>query len=255
MKINNISFSYRNSPHEVIQDLSYQFQDNSVTSIVGPNGSGKTTLLRILAREITPTNGTISIDKHLITDFSAKEYAQKIAIVHQHNPLYENISVIDLVRFGQTPYRSILDSATDDTILPILEYLELVPLKNRSLLSLSGGQQQRVWLAMALAQRPTYLLLDEPTTYLDLHFQASLMELINQLKVDFNITVIMILHDLNQALHYSQQTIIMNEGKIVASGAPNVVLNAETLQRVFQIDAQVIDTIHGKYILQIPERK
>ncbi|WP_044010874.1 ABC transporter ATP-binding protein, partial [Paucilactobacillus wasatchensis] len=156
MKINNISFSYRNSPHEVIQDLSYQFQDNSVTSIVGPNGSGKTTLLRILAREITPTNGTISIDKHLITDFSAKEYAQKIAIVHQHNPLYENISVIDLVRFGQTPYRSILDSVTDDTILPILEYLELVPLKNRSLLSLSGGQQQRVWLAMALAQRPTY---------------------------------------------------------------------------------------------------
>lgn len=252
MKINDISFSYPTTQQKIIDQLSYEIKPNSITSIVGPNGSGKTTLLRILARELIPSKGTITLSNQSIGSYSAKEYAQKVAIVHQHNPLYEDLSVIDLVRFGQTPYGSILNSADDEIILPILEYFELIPLQNRSMLSLSGGQQQRVWLAMALAQQPEYLLLDEPTTYLDLHFQDSLMKLIKQLNSDFKISIVMILHDLNQALHFSQQTVVMNHGKIINYGNPDNVLTAETLQAVFQINADVIDTNHGKFILQIP---
>lgn len=252
MEINDISFSYPANQQAIIDHLSYSIQPNAITSIAGPNGSGKTTLLRILARELVPSHGEVTLLNQSISSYAAKEYAQKVAIVHQHNPLYEDISVIDLVRFGQTPYGSILDGADDKTILPILEYLELVPLKKRSMMSLSGGQQQRVWLAMALAQQPQYLLLDEPTTYLDLHFQASLMKLINQLNSDFKISIVMILHDLNQALHFSQQTVIMNHGKIVANGTPSEVLTAAVLQTVFQISADVIDTDHGKFILQLP---
>ncbi|BAP86257.1 iron ABC transporter ATP-binding protein [Paucilactobacillus hokkaidonensis JCM 18461] len=252
MKINAVCFSYPHSKHNIIDHLSYHIKPNIVTAIVGPNGSGKTTLLRMLARELIPTSGNIQLNQREISNFSNKEYAQKVAIVHQHNPIYEDISVIDLVRFGRTPYGSALNTATDDSILPILEYLELVPLKQRSMLSLSGGQQQRVWLAMALAQQPEYLLLDEPTTYLDLHFQASLMKLIARLNTDFNITVIMIVHDLNQALHYSQRTVVINHGKIIASGDPTRVLTQETLQNVFQIDADVVRTERGEFILQMP---
>ncbi|WP_137596977.1 ABC transporter ATP-binding protein [Paucilactobacillus kaifaensis] len=252
MKINDISFSYQANHQNIIDHLSYEIKPNSITAFVGPNGSGKTTLLRILARELVPSNGNVILSNQSIDSYSAKEYAQKVAIVHQHNPLYEDISVIDLVRFGQTPYGSIFNSADDKTILPILEYFELASLQNRSMLSLSGGQQQRVWLAMALAQQPEYLLLDEPTTYLDLHFQDSLMKLIKQLNSDFKISIVMILHDLNQALHFSQQAVIMNHGKIVDSGDPAVVLTAETLKHVFQINADVIDIDHGKFILQLP---
>jgi iron complex transport system ATP-binding protein len=253
MQVKQLTYIYPNQNRGVKQ-LNFTITPGTMTAVIGPNGSGKSTLFKLLARELTPTSGTIELDQQTITDFSAKAYARKVAVVHQRNLLYDDISVLDLVRFGQLPYHSLLAEPDDVAIKPILDYLELTPLQQQSMAELSGGQQQRVWLALALAQQPEYLLLDEPTTYLDLHFQASFMELLAKLNREMHLTIVMILHDLNQARHFSQQVLMLADGAIVAAGTPQAVITPARLREVFQINTELITTTQGEFIVQLPNK-
>lgn len=253
MQVKQLTYAYPNQNRGVTQ-LTFAINPGTMTAIIGPNGSGKSTLFKLLARELQPDSGTIELEQQPITHFSAKEYARKVAVVHQHNQLYDDISVLDLVRFGQLPYHSLLAEPDDAQIKPILDYLELTALQQQSMNQLSGGQQQRVWLAMALAQQPEYLLLDEPTTYLDLHFQASFMELLAKLNRELHLTIVMILHDLNQARHFSQQVLMLADGAIVAAGTPQAVITPARLREVFQINTELITTTQGEFIVQLPNQ-
>lgn len=251
MQVKQLTYTYPNRELGVKQ-LSFTIEPGTMTAVIGPNGSGKSTLFKLLTRELTPASGTIELDQQPITAFSAKAYARKVAVVHQHNLLYDDISVLDLVRFGQLPYHSLMAEPNDDLIKPILDYLELTPLQQQSMTQLSGGQQQRVWLALALAQQPEYLLLDEPTTYLDLHFQASFMALLAKLNREMHLTIVMILHDLNQARQFSQQVLMLAAGEIVAAGTPQAVITPARLHDVFQINTELITTSQGEFIVQLP---
>lgn len=251
MQIKQLTYTYPNQQRGIKQ-LSFDITPGAMTAVVGPNGSGKSTLFKLLSRELTPDSGEIRLEQRLLPDFSLKEYARKVAVVHQHNQLYDDITVLDLVRFGRLPYHSLLTEPDDDQLESILTYLELTPLKQQNVAQLSGGQQQRVWLAMALAQQPSYLLLDEPTTYLDLHFQASFMELLVKLNQEFGLTIVMILHDLNQALHFSQQVLMLAAGQVVATGTPRSVLTPPRLHKIFKINTKILTTEQGQFIVQLP---
>lgn len=254
MEIKHVSFSYhKNSPTPDLDDISFQLPSGSITSLIGPNGSGKSTLFKLLTRQLKPSDGIIQIDDQNINNFSAREYAQKLAIVQQQNPIYDDLKVIDLIRFGQSPYHSLLSDTVDEKLLTqIMSFLELDELAQDSVLNLSGGQQQRVWLAMALAQQPEYLLLDEPTTYLDLHFQYRFLDLLKQLNQQFNLTILIILHDLNQAMAISNQTLLLSNGQLVASGRPNGVITPDHLKTFFKINSELVSTKAGMQIVQLP---
>lgn len=254
MEINHISYSYQHgSQHPNLNDVSFKLLPGSITSLIGPNGSGKSTLFKLLTRQLSPDNGQISINGQDIKSFTGREYAQKIAIVQQQNPLYDDLKVIDLIRFGQSPYHSLLSDEADEQLLSqIMTFLELDQLERSMVSTLSGGQQQRVWLAMALAQQPEYLLLDEPTTYLDLHFQYRFLDLLTQLNQQFNLTILIILHDLNQALSISDRTLLLSDGRLVADDQPEVVIKPGNLEKYFQINTELVQTSAGTQIVQVP---
>lgn len=173
IKLEGVSFAYGDYP--TVRDVSYELKDHQITTLIGPNGSGKSTLFKLLTRSLKPNKGQILLNGENIWTYPPKKYAQNVAIVHQQNQIYDQIQVIDLVRMGQIPYGN--NFKNSDRLTKILDYLELSDLKNKDLSRLSGGQRQRVWLAVALMQDPEYLFLDEPTTYLDLHFQYSFLKL------------------------------------------------------------------------------
>ncbi|WP_461215259.1 ABC transporter ATP-binding protein [Lacticaseibacillus sp. GG6-2] len=254
MEINHLTYTYRGQNQPQLDDVSFTLTPGKITSLIGPNGSGKSTLFNLLTRQTTPTTGTITLDGKPITTFSPRAYAQRVAAVQQHNPLYDDITVKDLIAFGQSAYHSSLSDHVDDAALTeIMTFLQLTDLQHRSMLALSGGQQQRVWLALALAQQPDYLLLDEPTTYLDLHFQFRFLALLQQLNERFGLTILIILHDLNQALTFSDRTLLLANGRLVADDVPQKVITPANLQRYFDIRSELVATSSGQQIVQLPE--
>lgn len=254
MEIKNLSYSYRpQGTQKQLDQVSFTLPTGTITSLIGPNGSGKSTLFNLITRQLKLQTGSITIDNRSITDFTDREYAQQLAAVQQKNPLYDDLSVIDLIRFGRASYHSLFSEESDDSVVnEIMDFLELTALKNISVQQLSGGQQQRVWLAMALAQNPKYLLLDEPTTYLDLHFQFKFLQLIEQLRDQYHLTILMILHDLNQALNFSDRTLLLSKGALAASGEPSKVITPQNLKQYFDINTQLVATTAGQQIVQIP---
>lgn len=225
-----------------IDDVSLQLKKGEIVSIVGANGSGKSTVLRLLTKLITPESGYVYLEGKRIDGMSQKIIAQKLTMlpqVHDHNI---DLTVYDLVKYGRNPFRKWYEGtgAEDKDIIEFaISATNLKHLRHRPLLSLSGGERQRAWIAMSLAQMPDILLFDEPTTYLDISHQLEVMELIKRLNDENGITIVMVLHDLNQAARYSHRLIAMKDGRIVCQGPPNEMFSRCFFQEVFGIDVSI----------------
>ncbi|WP_122754833.1 Fe(3+) dicitrate ABC transporter ATP-binding protein FecE [Pseudomonas viridiflava] len=226
----------------IVQDLSFSPPPGKVTALIGPNGCGKSTLLKAFARILTPQSGSLTLDGKAYRDLSARDLARKVAFLPQVLPIPEGVSVRQLVAYGRSPHNSLwgrLSGADQHSVEQALQRMELETLADRPLSDLSGGQRQRAWLAMILAQDAAIVLLDEPTTYLDISHQVELLDLMRALSAEGK-TVITVLHDINQACRYADHLALMQAGRLVASGTPGDVLNAELVCRVFDVQVQIM---------------
>ncbi|WP_122432655.1 Fe(3+) dicitrate ABC transporter ATP-binding protein FecE [Pseudomonas viridiflava] len=226
----------------IVQDLSFSPPPGKVTALIGPNGCGKSTLLKVFARILTPQAGSLSLDGKAYRNLSARDLARKVAFLPQVLPIPEGVSVRQLVAYGRSPHNSLwgrLSGADQHSVEQALQRMELETLADRPLSDLSGGQRQRAWLAMILAQDAAIVLLDEPTTYLDISHQVELLDLMRALSAEGK-TVITVLHDINQACRYADHLAVMQAGRLVASGTPGDVLNAELVCRVFDVQVQIM---------------
>lgn len=228
----------------VVKNLDLDLVDHAVTTVIGPNGCGKSTLLRALGRLLRPTDGQVLLDGKRIDRLPTKQVATELALLPQSPLAPEGLVVRDLVARGRHPRQSWLRqwSADDERVVAeTLAWTSMTELADRPVDQLSGGQRQRAWIAMALAQQTDLVLLDEPTTYLDLSHQIDVLDLARTLNHEHGRTVVMVLHDLNLAARYSDHVVAMRDGEIVASGAPDQVITPALLREVFSLEAQVID--------------
>lgn len=228
----------------VVPCISLSVDKPEIVSIIGPNGSGKSTLLKGLARLLTPTAGGVFLDGRDINRLPTREVARKMAILPQSVNSPGDMTVKDLIICGRSPYRnafSALSKADNAFIDEAIELTSLQMYQHRRVDTLSGGERQRAWLAMALAQNPRLLLLDEPTSYLDIRHQLELMQLIGQLYDKKGITVLMVLHDLNHAARYSHRIIAMKDGAVYADGPTEEVFTRKTLKFLYEVEVVVMD--------------
>jgi len=226
----------------VLDGIDVEIPDGGLTVIVGPNACGKSTLLRALARLIPAGSGRVLLDGDDIRRLSTKEVARRMGLLPQSPLAPDGITVEDLVARGRYPHQSVLSSwsAEDErAVADAMAATNVVDLADRHIDELSGGQRQRVWIAMALAQETPILLLDEPTTFLDIGHQIEVLELVTRLHEEGR-TVVVVLHDINQAAGYATHLIAMKDGRIVAEGAPRDVVDAALLKTLFDLDARVI---------------
>lgn len=226
----------------IIENLSLSIKKGEVVSIIGPNGCGKSTLLKTLSRIIKPMSGGIYIQNESIKNLKSKHISQKVCLLSQHNDAPGDLTVEELVYFGRIPHKKWYESKTksDEEIVNwAIENTGLKRYKNTPINSLSGGERQRAYIAQALCQKPDILLLDEPTTYLDISYQLEVMELVREINEKFNITIVMVLHELNQASKYSDRLVIMKDGEIVSDGCPKEVINKETIKQVYKIECDI----------------
>ncbi len=235
--------------------LSVDIPDNEFTVIIGPNACGKSTLLRSLARMLSPTAGSILLDGRAISSYPSKEVARRLGLLPQSSVAPDGITVADLVARGRYPHQKLLRqwSHTDEEIVgEALAATNVADLADRPVDELSGGQRQRVWLAMALAQQTPILLLDEPTTYLDIAHQIELLDLFAELNSEQGRTIVAVLHDLNHACRFADHIIAMKSGHIVAQGAPSTVITAELVEQVYGLRCQIIEDPETGTPLVIP---
>lgn len=246
-KINNLSFAY--DKHEVIKNLTLELHKGKITTLIGANGCGKSTLFNLMTKNLVPDSGEILLNDQNVANMKLKDFAKKVAIVHQYNTAPVDITVKDLVAFGRTPYHTIglsKDVGEDEEkVHKAMEITNILKYKDKPVAELSGGQKQRVWIAMALAQDTKILFLDEPTTYLDIRYQLQILKLVRQLNEDYGITIIMVLHDINQSLYYSDEIVAMQNGKILAQGGAESVITADLIKQVYDVDLE-IKQIGGK---------
>ncbi|MBK4145585.1 ATP-binding cassette domain-containing protein [Corynebacterium macginleyi] len=242
----------------IIRDLSATFPAGKITTIVGPNGCGKSTLLRAMSGLLNLATGNISVNGNNISDMKRKDVARILGVLPQSPVAPEGLLVSDLVARGRHPHQAWFRqwSATDeDAVYEALKQTGSADLANRTLDELSGGQRQRVWISMVLAQNTDILFLDEPTTYLDLATSVDILELVDSLRQKLGRTVVMVLHDLNLAVRYSDYLVVMKEGQVIASGTPGEVITAERLQQAFDLRARVIEDPETGDPLIVPLRK
>ena len=243
IKVNNLNFSY-NKGSEFIKDLSINIESGKITTILGPNGSGKSTLLGLLCGQNKFKSGHIYIDGEDILSLKYKDLAKKVAVVHQQNSVPDDITVEELIAYGRIPYKGYFQSNDndDDRIIDwAIEKTGLDKMRDKVVMSMSGGERQRVFIAMALAQKSKILFLDEPTTYLDIYHQIEILELVKELNREEGLTVVMVLHDINQAIKYSHNSIIMKNGSVIKSGESKSVINMQLLNDVYKIGGFIDD--------------
>ncbi|MGO1581272.1 MAG: ABC transporter ATP-binding protein [Peptoniphilaceae bacterium] len=234
MEVKKLNFYY--GDNHVIKDLSVKFKRGKITTLLGSNGCGKSTLFKLCTKELKSLRGIIKLDGEDIEKINQKEFAKKVAIVHQQNRIMGDISVKDLVSYGRNPYLNFMQGPGDKDIEKIEKAIYMCGLEeiqNKSINLLSGGQKQRVWIAMSIAQDTEILFLDEPTTYLDIKYQIEILELIKKLNKDLSKTIIMVLHDINQALMYSYEVIGMYKGKVEFQGNPREMLTEESMSKIY----------------------
>ncbi|MGH8934543.1 MAG: ABC transporter ATP-binding protein [Egibacteraceae bacterium] len=227
----------------VVADLSLAIPDGKVSVLIGPNGCGKSTVLRALSRLLSPRRGTVVLDGQSINTLSTKEVARRLAILPQLLVAPESISVEDLVWYGRHPHRAALKTPSkhDREIVEwSLEATGMIELRARFVDTLSGGQRQRAWIALCLAQGTDLLLLDEPTTFLDVAFQLEVLDLLAHLNRDQGKTVAMVLHDFNMASEYADHIFVLKDGALVEQGTPAQVLTPDVLRMAFGIEARVV---------------
>lgn len=245
--IKGLTFSY--GTNEVIKGLDLSITQGKVTTLIGANGCGKSTLFNLITKNLRPQRGEIRLEGKDISHVKLKDFARQVAIVHQYNTAPADISVEKLVAFGRTPYHgfgSLSNSEEDEEkIKRALEITNTEKLKDKAVAQLSGGQKQRVWIAMALVQDTKILFLDEPTTYLDIRYQLQILKLVRKLNEEYGMTVIMVLHDINQSLYYSDEIVAMKDGRITAQGKPEEIITSELIKNVYDVELG-ISAVNGK---------
>jgi iron complex transport system ATP-binding protein len=243
LRAQQVTLAYDGGP-TVVESLDLSVPDGQITCIVGPNACGKSTLLRSLARLLRPTAGSVTLDGTAIHRRPTKEVARSLGLLPQAPTAPEGLTVADLVARGRFPHQGLFQSwseADEHAVETALRLTDTASLRHRPVDELSGGQRQRVWIAMALAQQTPILLLDEPTTYLDVAHQLEVLDLLRGLNEEQGRTIVMVLHDLNEAARYSDHLVAMHAGRILAEGRPDDVVTPETVRAVFGIDCHVID--------------
>ncbi|MFI6444091.1 ABC transporter ATP-binding protein [Kitasatospora sp. NPDC050543] len=228
----------------IAEDLTVAIPDRSFTVIVGPNACGKSTLLRALSRMLKPAAGTVLLDGQDIAGRPAKRVARTLGLLPQSSIAPDGITVAELVSRGRYPHQGLLRqwSREDERVVDeSMAATGVADLAERQVDELSGGQRQRVWIAMALAQQTPLLLLDEPTTYLDIAHQIEILDLCARLHEEQGRTLVAVLHDLNHAARYATHLIAMRAGRVVASGPPGEIVTAELVEEVFRLPCRVID--------------
>ena len=254
MKIEQVVYSH-DGVTKHLQSVSTAIHKGKITTIIGPNGCGKSTLLSIMSRNNTPQSGKATLEQKDLVEYKPKEFARKFAIVYQQNDIPNDLTVEKLVSYGRMPYKSVFsknDAENEAAVTWALECTNLLGKRHNDLSALSGGERQRVWIAMALAQKSDMLCLDEPTTYLDIYYQIELLELVKRLNEEHGLTIVMVLHDINQAIRYSDHIILMKSGNIIAEGEPRDVITRSTVKDVYGVDALFAeDEQHGLYMVPI----
>ena len=245
--VKNLSFSY--GKNKVISDLSFDLHSGKITTLIGANGCGKSTLFNLMTKNLTPDSGSVLLDGKNIADIRIKEFAKQVAIVHQYNTAPFDLIVEKLIGYGRTPYQRcgipVDPKADEEAVQKAMEITGTEKLKDQAVSQLSGGQKQRVWIAMALSQGTKTLFLDEPTTYLDVRYQLDILRLIRKLNNEHKMTIIMVLHAINQSLYYSDEIIAMKDGRIIAQGQPEKVITTDLVKTVYDVDL-TIQSIDGK---------
>jgi len=237
----------------IVEGLDLVIPPGRITAIVGANGCGKSTLLRALARLISPREGQVILDGKALHSRATKEIARTLGLLPQSPIAPEGIAVADLVGRGRHPHQKLLarwSSHDYEVVAQALAATGIEELADRSVDELSGGQRQRAWIAMALAQETDILLLDEPTTFLDVAHQVEVLDLLTDLNRDRGTTIVMVLHDMNLAARYADHLFALRSGRVVASGAPDDVMIGELIREVFDLDALVVpDPVSGSPIV------
>lgn len=241
LETKQLTLAYEGTP--IVRNLDLAIPAGKITVLVGANGCGKSTLLRGLARLLKPKSGKVYLDGKEISQLKSKTIAQKLAMLTQSPIAPEGLAVRDLVAMGRYPYQNWLQQWSKEDEEKIQEALfitTMTELSERALDNLSGGQRQRAWIAMVLAQDTDILLLDEPTTYLDLAHQVELLDLLQQLHETKGKTIVMVLHDLNLACRYADYLVAIQQGKVYATGTPKQVMTEEMVQEVFNLECRIV---------------
>lgn len=240
-RMENLSSGYEHV--RVFEGLNLTIEEGKVTTIIGPNGCGKSTLLKTIGRILKKQQGTVYLQEQNMQNLSTKEIAKKLAILSQTPIAPGQLKVEELIAYGRYPHRNNVNRLTkkdEEMIEWALTVTNTLEYRNRELAQLSGGQRQRVWLAMALAQETSILLLDEPTTYLDMAHQLEVLDIVKNLNEQHNCTIVMVLHDINHAARYSDHLIAMRQGVVVETGTPQEILCADVMRKVFNISARIM---------------
>ena len=247
--IKGLTFSYNS--HKILDDLNVVVDDSEILGLVGPNGSGKTTLIKCIDRILKP-KGSILLDGKEIENMSRQEVARQIGYVPQSSSTPLATTVFDTVLMGRRPHISWRVKDADlEKVAEVLERLHLGDLAMRDFSQLSGGQKQKVLIARALAQEPAVLLLDEPTSNLDMKHQLEVMETVSSLVKEKNISAVMAIHDLNLAARFSDRLVMLKDGQVYAAGEPKVLLNEANICKVYGIEAMVINALGRPYIVPV----
>lgn len=241
LSVKNLCAGYRKN--RILDNVSVDIERGKVYSVIGPNGCGKTTLIRSMSRNLRPESGEVLLDGKDIFHTNTKLVARKMAVLGQTDISMSDVTVRTLVEYGRFAHKkwwSGSESADKKIVEWAIERTGMLNLSERRINSLSGGERQRARIAMAIAQKPEIILLDEPTTYLDISHQLEIMELISALNREEGITVVMVLHDMNHAARYSDELIVMNCGEVHTIGSPRSLLENGELEKVFRVDAEIL---------------
>lgn len=254
METRGLTFSY-DGEQNILENLDFAIPAGKVTVLMGANGCGKSTLFKLMTKNLYPDEGSIILEGEDIDEMRLKDFAKKVAIVHQNNTAPPDLTVERLVGYGRTPYLGAFQTAGGEedahAISWAMEVTNVKKYRNKSVSELSGGQRQRVWIAMALAQMTDVLFLDEPTTYLDIRYQIEILKLVRDLNREYGITIVMVLHDINQAMEYGDIFVGMKDGRIVVEGDPKEVVSAKILQELYGIRLPVAEIDGRKFVITV----
>lgn len=239
LQVRDLAVGYAGTP--VVHGVDLDVAPGTVTSIIGPNGSGKSTILKAVTQTV-PSTGQVRVAGHSTQAMSRRSMARLVGMLGQSRETPADMTVTELVGLGRSPHRPWfhpLSPGDRSIVAEVIEQAGLTEFRDRTVATLSGGEAQRAWIAMALAQRPHVLLLDEPTTYLDIAHQVEVLDLVRQINRETGLTVVMVLHDLNHAGFYSDHLVVLDQGRIVDAGTPAQVLRTELIEQVYGIQVEI----------------
>lgn len=246
IKIRNLNFGYKNK--KILKDINVTIPKGKISIIIGNNGCGKSTLLKSMCNIITPQSGDIYFNDTNIKDISVKEVSKMVSFVHQTPKIPEEVTIEELCMMGRNPHKRLFDRINEEDMQIIKKAMQMTDvwdLKDQTLLNLSGGQRQRAFIALALSQGTDIIFLDEPTTYLDINYQYEILDLLKKLNREYNKTIVMVIHDLNQAEAYADNVILMSQGKIINEGNPSEVITENSINKIFKLKCEKVFSSNG----------